>query len=131
MKNFAAIGLSMVCSLVSVAAQAQELKAFSVHPLRVNPGVAVTLTARFDLSAGLNCAVRVHFGDGQTQDVQIKQKEDATYQLDHSYEQPGVYTVRVEPTTVLPSMKCLGDDQRVVITVLVPPPAPAAPVKPA
>ena len=130
MKKLAAMGLALLCSMVGVAAWAQTLQGFSVHPLRAKAGDDVTITARFDISAGLNCNVRVHFGDGQTKDVKINQEKDANFVLSHSYKQPGAYTVKIEPKTALPTLKCLGENQQAVVTVLAPPPVAAAATMP-
>jgi hypothetical protein len=119
--------IAALLGLAAVAASAQRLDSVSVTPANAKPGEAVTITARFDVSGGLNCAARVHFGDGQTQDIKINQDKDANYRLSHSYANAGTYTVKIEPKTALPTMKCLGANQEAKVTVMAPPP-PAPPV---
>jgi hypothetical protein len=124
-------GLTLLLTAAGALAHAQRLEGVSVNPAKAKPGEAVNITAKFDVSGGLNCAVRVHFGDGKTQDVKINQAKDANYQLSYRYAAPGSYTVMVEPKTALPTMKCLGDNQKATLTVELPPPPPAPAAAPA
>ena len=130
------LSLTLVLALVGAAASAQRLDSVSVTPANAKPGEAVNITARFDVSGGLNCAARVHFGDGQTKDIKIDQEKDANYVLSYRYAKAGTYTVKIEPKTALPTLKCLGANQEAKVTVMAPPPppvaaAPAAPAAPA
>ena len=128
MKQALRLSLTLVLALVGAAALAQRLDSVSVTPANAKPGEAVNITARFDLSGGLNCAARVHFGDGQTKDIKINQEKDANYALSYSYAKAGTYTVKVEPKTALPTLKCLGANQEAKVTVMAPPPPPPPPV---
>ena len=98
-------------------AGAQKLESLSVLPNSAAVGEPVTLTAVFNISGGLNCSARAHFGDGRTQDFRVNQDKDARFVLTHRYEQPGSYTVRIEPKTQLPVLRCLGDEQRANLTI--------------
>lgn len=119
-------------------AGAQTLQGISVEPASATVGQEVTLTARFDVSNGQNCNVRVEYGDGAQENVAINQEKDATMVLKHRYAKPGSYTVAVLPVTKMPAFKCLGADQRASVSVAaaaaaVPAPAmgPAKPAAPA
>ena len=132
-KHVLRMSLTLVLALAGTAASAQRLDSVSVTPANARPGEAVNITARFDVSGGLNCAARVHFGDGQTKDIKINQEKDANYALSYSYAKAGTYTVKIEPKTALPTLKCLGANQEAKVTVVAPPPPPpvAAAARPA
>ena len=131
MKQALRLSLTLVLALVGAAASAQRLDGVSVTPANAKPGEAVNITARFDVSGGLNCAARVHFGDGQTKDIKINQEKDANYALSYSYAKAGIYTVKIEPKTALPTLKCLGANQETKVTVMAPPPPPPVAAAPA
>ena len=97
---------------------AQTLQSVTATPATAKPGEPVTITAAFDISQGLNCNVRFHFGDGSTQDQKVNQEKDANLAVQHSYAKPGSYTVKVEPKTALPALKCLGKNQQTVVQIV-------------
>jgi hypothetical protein len=125
MKN---IRLLIAATVVTVSAPlaAQTLQSVKVDPATVEPGKPVTITAAFDISNGLNCNVRFNFGDGASQDQKVNQEKDANLSVQHSYAKAGTYTVKVEPKTKLPALKCLGKNQEAVVKVVAPTPAGAA-----
>ncbi len=104
--------------VVSAPLAAQTLQSVKAQPATAEPGKPVTITAAFDISNGLNCNVRIHFGDGATQDQKVNQEKDANLTVQHSYAKPGSYTVKVEPKTALPALKCLGKNQQTVVQVV-------------
>lgn len=110
----------------AAAAGAQTLLDAKVEPASVLSGRPVTLTANFGNADSPNCGVRVHWGDGQQMDLKINQAKDVPLVAQHSYAKPGSYTVMVEPKTQGLSMKCVGTNQRVAVTVTAPPPPQAA-----
>jgi len=110
--------LGMLLGLACGVAASQTLESVQAQPASVKPGEPVTLTAAFDISRGLNCNVRFHFGDGSTQDQKVNQAKDASLSVQHAYAQPGSYTVKVEPKTALPVPKCVGKNQQTVVKVV-------------
>lgn len=119
----------LIAAAVVVAAgplAAQTLQSVKVDPATAEPGKPVTITAAFDISGGLNCNVRFNFGDGASQDQKVNQEKDANLSVQHSYAKAGTYTVKVEPKTKLPALKCLGKNQEAVVKVVAPAPAGAA-----
>lgn len=135
MKSFLA---ALLLSSTALLASAQTLQGITLEPANAKVGDEVTLTARFDVSNGQNCNVRVEYGDGAQQNVAINQAKDATMVLRHRYTKPGSYTVAVLPVTKMPLFKCLGADQKAALTVLAAAPvaaavtaAPAMPATPA
>jgi hypothetical protein len=125
MKN---IRLLIAAAIVAVSAPlaAQTLQSVKVDPATAKPGEPVTVTASFDISNGLNCNVRFDFGDGASDHQKVNQEKDANLSVTHSYAKPGTYTVKVEPKTKLPALKCLGKGQQAVVKVVAPAPAGAA-----
>lgn len=113
----ALVRLAAVALALPVVAQAQRLQSVTVEPRTAAVGQKVTVTVVSDVSEGLNCNLRVNFGDGNTTDFKVNQTKDARYTLDHVYTQPGSLTVLVEPRTALPVLRCLGDAQRVPLTI--------------
>jgi hypothetical protein len=118
----------IACAIVFAAAPlaAQTLQSVKVEPATAEPGKPVTITAAFDISNGLNCNVRINFGDGASQDQKINQEKDANLAVLHTYAKAGTYTVKVEPKTKLPALKCLGKNQEAVVKVVAPAPAATA-----
>jgi PKD domain len=113
-------------AFAALPAAAQTLQSVKAEPASAKPGEPVTITAAFDISNGLNCNVRFHFGDGASQDQKVNQEKDANLSVQHSYAKPGSYTVKVQPRIAMPAFKCLGKDQTAVVTVAAPAAAPAA-----
>jgi len=119
----------LIASAIVFAAaplSAQTLQSVKVEPATAEPGKPVTITAAFDISNGLNCNVRINFGDGASQDQKVNQEKDANLAVQHTYAKAGTYTVKVEPKTKLPALKCLGKNQEAVVKVVAPAPAAAA-----
>jgi hypothetical protein len=115
MKKFGA--LAALCAL-SVAAGAQTLSGIKVEPASVKVDEPVKITGTFDNADNPNCNVRVHFGDGQTQDFKINQLKDVPLVTTRTYAKPGQYTVMIEPKTALPMLKCVGNNQTAVVNVV-------------
>jgi hypothetical protein len=109
--------LAALCAL-SVVAGAQTLSGVKVEPASVKVGEPVKITGSFDNADNPNCNVRVHFGDGQTQDFKINQAKDVPLIASRAYTRPGQYKVVIEPKTALPMLKCVGQNQTAVVNVV-------------
>ena len=119
MKTALDITCAALISCAALGAQAQLLTGAKVNPAEIRAGQSTTLTADFDISSGaLLCNVRVHFGDGQTQDFKINQTKDVPLVVSHAYAKPGSYKLMVEGKTALPLLKCTGPNQSAVVNVL-------------
>lgn len=112
-------------------AAAQTLSGIKLEPATVKVGEPVKITGTFDNADNPNCNVRVHFGDGQTQDFKINQSKDVPLVTSRSYAKAGLYTVMIEPKTAMPSLKCVGANQTGKVAVMAPAPAAAAASAPA
>ena len=113
--------------LFCAAAAAQTLAGIKLEPAGAKVGEPVTITGSFTNADSPNCNVRLHFGDGQTQDFKINQLKDVPLVATRSYAKAGQYQVMLEPKTALPTLKCVGNNQTAMLTVAAPMPA-AAPM---
>ncbi len=122
-KAFALAATMLLCA----AAAAQTLSGIKLEPASAKVGEPVTITGSFTNADSPNCNVRLHFGDGQTQDFKINQLKDVPLVATRSYAKAGQYQVMLEPKTALPTLKCVGNNQTAMLTVAAPMPA-AAPM---
>ena len=107
------------CALtLAGAASAQLLSSAALERASIKPGEAAKLTAQFDVLSGTNCGVRVHWGDGSSENFKINQAKDVPLVASHTYAKAGSYTVKVEPKTQGMTMpRCGGSNQEVALTV--------------
>jgi hypothetical protein len=121
--------LAALLACAALAAQAQTLTGATMAPAEIKAGEKSTLTASFDVKdKAVNCNVRVNFGDGTPEvNYKLNQAKDVPLIADHTYAKAGSYTIKVEPRTKLPMLKCTGTDQSVVLKVVAPVAAAAAP----
>lgn len=102
----------------AATASAQLLSSASLERSTIKAGEAAKLTAQLEVTAGTNCGLRVHWGDGSTQDFKINQAKDVPLVASHTYAKPGSYTVKVEPKSQgMTMMKCGGRNQETALTV--------------
>ena len=107
----------LLLAAFELTAQAQTLSAIKLEPASAKVGEPVKITGTFENADNPNCHVRLHFGDGQTQDFKINQLKDVPLVATRRYDKPGQYTVMIEPKTALPMLKCVGKNPTAVVTV--------------
>jgi len=107
---------SLLCNL----AAAQTLSGIKLEPASAKAGEPVKITGSFTNADNPNCNVRLHYGDGQSQDFKINQLKDVPLIATRSYDKPGKYTIMIEPKTALPMLKCVGKNQTATLTVVAP-----------
>lgn len=109
----AAVVAFMGCTL---SVQAQKLNGLKAEPAKTEVGQLVRATTSFEVSNGvINCKVRVHWGDGQTQDFHVNQEKDVPLTLEHRYAKPGKFDLMVEGKG---GIKCMGADQHATVEVV-------------
>ncbi len=113
-------------ALLPVAAQTQTLTGVKVEPAQITAGETVKVTVNFDVESGINCGLRIHFGDGNTVDYKINQKKDVPLVVPRTYGKAGDYRIMAEPKTVMPILKCMGNNQATTLKVAAAGAAPAA-----
>lgn len=118
--------LAAILALCAGTVAAQTLSGLKVLPAQVTLGEAVKATVAFDVTDGLNCGMRLNWGDGSFLESRINQAKDVPTVASHQYAKPGNYTVVAEPRKVGGSFKCAGKNQSVAVAVLAP--AVAAPM---
>jgi hypothetical protein len=109
-------------ALLSSGVAAQTLSGIKLEPASAKVGEPVKITGTFENADNPNCNVRLHFGDGQTQDFKINQLKDVPLVATRRYDKPGQYSVMIEPKTAMPMLKCVGKNQTAVVTVAAPTP---------
>jgi hypothetical protein len=122
---------ALLLALAAAPATAQTLKSVKVDPAAPKAGETVTVTAQLDLTENPNCGLHLHFGDGVSTTFKINQAKDGTVSATHTYAKAGSYTVMAEPKRVGAVLKCMGDNQRAMVTVAAAAAKPAAAAAPA
>lgn len=116
--------------LLPAGGLAQTLIGATVEPAEIKAGATVKITANFEVTGGINCGLRIHFGDGNMVDYKINQEKDVPLVVPWTYGKPGNYKIMVETKQQGMLFKCNGRNQ--VVDLRVTPVASAAPVaKPA
>ena len=109
-----------------LAAWAQLVSGIKVEPAEIKAGDSARITVTLDVTGGINCGLRVHFGDGQTQDFKLNQTKDVPLVVTRAYAQAGEFRVKAEPKTQGMVAKCGGKNQEAALKVVAPPAPPAA-----
>lgn len=112
------------------AGLAQTLTGVTVEPAQIKAGESVKVTVNFEVERGINCGLRLHFGDGNTVDYKINQEKDVPLIVPWKYGKAGDYRIMAEPKTVAPLLKCNGKNQTTMLKVAAVSAAPEAPSKP-
>ena len=110
----------LFCALSSALATtvfAQTLSGIKLEPAAAKAGSPVTITVAFTAADSPNCNVRLHFGDGQTQDFKLNQTKDVPLVVTRTYAKAGDYKVMAEGKTALPMLKCVGANQVAMLKV--------------
>lgn len=110
------IWLASFLALVTTA-HAQTLSSVKLEPTQAKAGESVKITVGFEPSEVSNCALRVHFGDGQIQKYTVSKASDMPLVITRSYDKPGQYKVDIEPTTAGSTLKCLGKRTHAMLMV--------------
>jgi hypothetical protein len=110
---------------------AQTLSGIKLDPAVAKAGQPVKITATFDNADTPNCNVRLHFGDGKTQDFKINQAKDVPLVASYTYAKAGDYKVMAEGKTAMPMLKCTGKNQTAMLKVEAMAPAAMAAAAPA
>ena len=110
----------VAAALLPAVASAQTLTGIKVEPAQIVSGEPVRITVSFDVEIGINCGLRLRFGDGRTADYKITQQKDIPLMVPRTYSAAGDYEIVAEPRTVAPALKCNGKVQSVTLKVATP-----------
>jgi plastocyanin len=114
-------------AVFAIAAHAQSLSGLKIEPAQPKVGEAVKITLDFTNADSPNCAMKIAFGDGGSQEAKINQAKDVPYVLSHTFAKPGNYTVTAEPKRSGSVLKCSGKNLTKAVAVVAVAAAPAAP----
>lgn len=129
--KFRSLALAVAFALPSVAS-AQFIVDVKVEPAQVKPGETAKITVNLDLGNQKlpNCGLRLHYGDGTTQDFKLNQAKDSPLVTTRAWNSAGDFRVMAEGKSQGPLLAgCGGKNQEAFIKVQAP--APAATAKPA
>ena len=127
-----ASALVLASVALSGAALAQMLAGITIEPSTVVQGGSVKATVAIDVMSGINCGMRLHWGDGSSDNVKVNQKKDVPWVASHTYAKAGKYEIMAEGKTQGMMPGCGGKNQKVALEVTAPPaPAPVAAAVPA
>jgi hypothetical protein len=115
------------------AAWAQFIADVKVEPAQLKVGETATITVGLDLGNQKlpNCGLRLHYGDGTTQDFKLNQAKDSPLVTTRAWNKAGEFRVMAEGKSQGPLLAgCGGKNQEAFVKVQAPAPA-AAPAKPA
>lgn len=102
--------------LPMTAVHAQKIEALTVEPAKAHAGQPVKATTAFEVTNNaINCVVRLHWGDGQTQDFNVNQEKDVPLVLEHSYAKAGKYELMVEGKG---GKRCVGKNKTAHVEIV-------------
>lgn len=122
-------GMGLVLIMASAGSSwAQEITSVRTLQGKVDVGNLVELQIDFSLPEGRNpfCGLEISYGDGNVDKLRpgLDGAKDFPFKLNHKYEKPGSYSVRVEGKFVSRGLKsagaCSGDAKTTMITVVDP-----------
>lgn len=102
------------------AASAQFVSSVKVEPAQIKTGESAKITVGFDVAGGINCGLRMHYGDGTTQDFKINQKKDVPLVTERVFAKGGDFEIRAEGKTMGLLAKCGGNTQSTMLKVAAP-----------
>lgn len=109
--------LVALLSALPLAAAAQTLTGVTLDRAEIQAGESVRITAAMDVAGNINCGLRVHFGDGTTQDFKINQDKDVPLVVNRVYAKPGNYEIKIEPKRNGMLLRCSGDNKTISVVV--------------
>jgi len=122
MKKYLLSALALAAACMTASVSAQKLTGVTVEPTTVQVGQPVTVAIDLEVGNAAYCGVRFDWGDNQTTDVKVEDKNAIPYRLTHTYNQPGQYRLMAEGRNVTGRMMCTGKNIYANLTVVAPPP---------
>lgn len=112
-----------VALALPLAAHAQEVTSIKVEPAQAEKGKPVKVTAVTTQKEGfgINCGLRINFGDGKSEDFKITKAEMLNLTVEHTYANAGTYEVWTEGKRVTSHLACPGKKQKTSVTITEPP----------
>ena len=114
-----------LAAAIATGASAQTLTGVKLDPAQGTAGQNVTAAISLDVENNANCGLKVHWGDGATQDIKVTDKAAIPYKATHAYAKGGDYQVMIEPKRVTSHLKCSGKNVTAAYKVVAAPVAAA------
>jgi predicted thioesterase len=126
--RFLAAALAGGVLLAATGVSAQTLTSLRLEPGSATVGQEVRITAQLEVpeKSGINCGLRIVYGDGKSVDLRISKESDIPAVVRYTFTRPGTFTVSAEPKIVGITLPCSGKTQKQVINVSEAKAAPAA-----
>jgi hypothetical protein len=115
--------LALSSAAVLTAASANTvIEGIKVEPAEIKTGQVAKITITGTEGDLVFCGIKLHFGDGTSQDLKLVKKGTLPLVVEHKYEKAGEFKVMAEPKKVTSHLKCLGKNQNAMLKVVAPPP---------
>jgi hypothetical protein len=122
------IAVGAACMAASCFASASTfIQSIKVEPAEIKAGQTAKITISGTEGETVFCGVKLHFGDGTSQDFKLVNKGMLPIVVEHKYEKAGELKVMAEPKKVTSHLKCGGQNQTAVLKVIAAAPVVAAP----
>jgi hypothetical protein len=119
--------LGVACLAAGFAANASTfIQGVKVEPAEIKAGQTAKITISGTEGDTVNCGVKLHFGDGTSQDFKLVNKGMLPLVVEHKYDKAGELKVMAEPKKVTSHLKCGGQNQNAMLKVIAPSPVVAA-----
>jgi hypothetical protein len=123
-KTVLGIASLAACFAVNASTFIQGVK---VEPAEIKAGQTAKITISGTEGDTVNCGVKLHFGDGTSQDFKLVNKGMLPLVVEHKYDKAGELKVLAEPKKVTSHFKCGGQNQTATLKVVAPPAPVVAP----
>lgn len=111
------LAILALAGMLPFAASAQFINSVTLDPVQAKAGEPVKVTVNFDVQGGVNCGLRVNWGDGSSMDFKINQAKDVPLVTTRTYAKAGDYTIVAEPKTQGMSAGCGRANKSAVLKV--------------
>lgn len=120
------LGLACISACFAVNAST-FIQGIKVEPAEIKAGQTAKITISGTEGELVNCGVKLHFGDGTSQDFKLVNKGMLPIVVEHKYDKAGEVKVMAEPKKVTSHLKCGGQNQNAMLKVVALPAVAAAP----
>ncbi len=106
-----------LAGMLPLSVSAQFINSVNLDPAQAKAGEPVKVTVNFDVQGGVNCGMRLNWGDGSSMNFKINQAKDVPLVTTKTYAKAGDYTIVAEPKTQGMSAGCGRENKSAVLKV--------------
>jgi hypothetical protein len=111
--------LGVACVAASFLANASTfIQGIKVEPAEIKAGQTAKITISGTEGETVFCGVKLHFGDGKSEDFKLVNKGSLPIVVEHKYDKTGDLKVMAEPKKVTTHLKCGGQNQNAMLKVV-------------